>query len=270
MTEASAEEEPARGSFSERYARGGRASRRFKIVTITIAVTFHVGLLAWFGWQRLGREGGRPPEVTGFNEGHQVSLGGMPMKKGLGNLHEFVIKDEESGAPVARAVVRDLLGGGEEITDDTGYVQLAVHPAAKFIVQVERPGYAIYARELQNTDSAAPLRKIFLKHAAVPYAIVDTLLIQRCQFCHGSPGHVEGTDFTSYDKLMGSTSRHGIVVWPYFPDSSRIVRALTDTLGADGKRAAHFRQTAAPPGLELDYLREWIRQGARRTPAPQR
>lgn len=257
-------------TFGDRFDRGERVSKRFKVVTISIAVAFHVGVLAWFGWQRLGREAGRPPEVTGFNEGHQVSLGGLPMKKGLGNLHSFIIADEETGAPLARTVVRDLLGGNEKITDDTGYVELAVHPAAKFILQVEKPGYALYARELQNTDSAAPVRKIFLKHAQVPYAIVDTVLIQRCQFCHGSPGHVEGVDFTSYEKLMASTSRKGIVVWPFNPDSSRLIRALVDTLGPDGKRAPHMRQTMAPPMLDLDYLREWIRQGARRTEAPSR
>jgi hypothetical protein len=249
-------------TFGDRFDRGERVSRRFKTVTISIAVAFHVGLLAWFGWQRLGREAGRPPEVTGFNEGHQVSLGGMPMKKGLGNLHEFTILSEETGTPIAGAVVRDLFANEESVTDDTGYVMLAPHPAAKFVVQVERPGYALYARELRNVDSASTHR-IFLKTAKVPYAIVDTVFIQRCQFCHGSPGHVEGTDFTSYEKLMASTSRHGIVVWPFNPDSSRLIRALTDTLAPDGKRAPHLRQTAPPPMLDLDYLREWIKQGAR-------
>ena len=230
-----------------------------------LAVAAHVGVLAWLSTREAGAGAAHPPAVEGTGE---TGVGGMPFRDRR-NIHLFRVVDKDSDyVRLGGAVVRDLLGERESVTNADGVAVLSVQASAKLVVQVEKPGYAMHAEQLGNTDTTRASHTIFLERADVPYAIVDTIFIMRCVYCHGGAGKTEGIDLTTYEKVMASRWKAAPIVAAGKPEASALVRVLTDSLGADGKRTAHARVTVRVPEREIAWLAEWVRQGARRVGRP--
>ena len=179
-------------------------------------------------------------------------------------IHDFRVVDADSeDAPILRARVTDVLRGEEVLTDSAGRARLALRPVAMFVLRVERPGFATYAEQVPNADGQAARHTIHLRRAPVPWALVDTILIQRCVYCHGGTGRTPGIDFTTHGKAIASTSRGGPIVTPGDPNASPIVRVLTDTVSVDGTLPYHARATQRVPQFDIDVITTWVREGAR-------
>ena len=225
---------------------------------LAIAVAIHVGVLVWLNTRELGSA--RPPSMQGANAG---AAGGLPVKNAR-NVHTFRVVDGDSeDAPVPRAWVRDVLGEEENVTRDDGLTVLTPHSAAKLIVQVEKPGFALHAEQFANTESSVARHTIHLKRAAVPWFIVDTIFLQRCNYCHGSNDKLGGVDLSTYARAMASRSGNAPVVIPGQPDSSRLVSVLASPPPRDSTKRRHSPIT----DMETDWLTVWIRQGARQVVA---
>ncbi|HVZ49862.1 MAG TPA: c-type cytochrome domain-containing protein [Gemmatimonadaceae bacterium] len=239
------------------------ASRRITYVAVAIAVAAHGGLLAWANRRDAAPAARRPPAVEGL--GAAANMGGMPATAAR-NAHEFSVVDWENGAPVPGVRVTDVLGGAVVTTDSAGRGALMARPGARFVVRFEKPGFATIATPLANTGERTSRTTVRLEHADVPYALVDTIFIQRCNYCHGAVGHVAGVDLTSYGAVRAGASRFGALVRPHDPDSSRLVRVLVDTLAPDGTSSIHLRRTPRLDAFELATIVEWVREGARHVP----
>lgn len=238
---------------------GGQPTRRVTVVAVTLAVILHVAIALALG---RGADGGarRPAAVEGFGD-DEAAAGGMNVTRDR-NRHAFRVLDWESGKSIARARVTDVLAGTVVFTDGDGLAQLPVRPGAKLVVHVERPGFALHAAPYANTSREPARHTVRLERAAVPYALVDTIFLQRCIACHG-PGQATGVDLTSHGALMRSRGRFGPLTREYNPDSSRLVRVLVDTVGPDGRRSPHVTGMLPVPDWDVEVLAEWIRQGAR-------
>ncbi len=118
------------------------------------------------------------------------------------------------------------------------------------------------AREFANTEPFAS-HTIVVERAPVPYALVDTIFIQRCTYCHGAVGRTRDVDLTSYTRVMTSGPPGAPIVRAGNPDSSRLVGILRDSMGRDGRPSLHWRRAARIDAFELEALVEWIREGAR-------
>ena len=199
-------------------------------------------------------------------------VGGLPATSRRA-IHDFRVVDADSeDAPILRARVTDVLRGEEVLTDASGRARLAVRPASMFVLRVERPGFATHAEQVNTADGKSASHTIHLRRAPVPWALVDTIFIQRCIYCHGGTGRTPGIDLTSYAKAIASTSRGGPIVTPGDPKASGVVRVLTDTTRVDGKLPYHARATQRVPQFDIDLIEAWVRDGARgpRTPTPVR
>ena len=211
-----------------------------------------------------------PPALEGAGLGAPV--GGLPATSRRA-IHDFRVVDADSeDAPILRARVTDVLRGEEVLTDASGRARLAVRPASMFVLRVERPGFATHAEQVNTADGKSASHTIHLRRAPVPWALVDTIFIQRCIYCHGGTGRTPGIDLTSYAKAIASTSRGGPIVTPGDPKASGVVRVLTDTTRVDGKLPYHARATQRVPQFDIDLIEAWVRDGARgpRTPTPVR
>ena len=238
-----------------------RPTRRLVYVSVALAVLAHVGVLVAISRARAGSVP-RPPDVEGVSG--VSTVGGLPTVRS--RLVTFRIVDADSeDAPVANAVVRDVLGDQWTTANARGEARLELRPTAQLLVRVERPGFAIAAERVANGADAAG-HTIHLHRAPVPYAIVDTIFIQRCTYCHGAKGHVAGIDLTSYQRLLASTSGGGPIVTPGHAEASALVRVLRDTVDDAGKRRPHARATTRVPPDEIAWIVQWVREGAR--PAP--
>lgn len=236
-----------------------RPNRRIVIVSVTLAVLAHVGLLTAISRARSSTPA-RPPDVEGIGAGMEAA-GGLPAAKARPVTIRVVDADSED-APVPRAIVRDVLGDQWATTNDVGAARLLVRPVGQLLVRVERPGYAILGERVSNTGYGDDGHTIHVHRAPVPYAIVDTIFIQRCNYCHGATGHVAGLDFTSYARLVSSTGNSGPVLNPGHAAASPLVRVLRDSIGADGERRPHARATMRLPADEIEWIAQWVREGA--------
>lgn len=171
--------------------------------------------------------------------------------------------DWEDGTSLEGVRVTDVFADNVVFSGRDGAAVLQSRPAARLVVRFEKPGFATVVRQLANTDTTASLTTIRLEHADVPYALVDTIFIQRCAYCHGAVGHVNGVDLTSYGQVMAGATAHGPLVRAHDPDSSRLVRVLMDSVGPDGKRSLHRLRTPRLDSFDLGIIVEWIREGAR-------
>ena len=124
-------------------------------------------------------------------------------------------------------------------------------------------GFATHAEQVNTADGKSASHTIHLRRAPVPWALVDTILIQRCVYCHGGTGRTPGIDFTTHGKAIASTSRGGPIVTPGDPNASPIVRVLTDTVSVDGTLPYHARATQRVPQFDIDVITTWVREGAR-------
>lgn len=238
------------------------------MISIAIAVGAHAAVLVWMGTRSAGRLA--PPALEGAGLGAPV--GGLPATSRRA-IHDFRVVDADSeDAPILRARVTDVLRGEEVLTDASGRARLAVRPASMFVLRVERPGFATHAEQVNTADGKSASHTIHLRRAPVPWALVDTIFIQRCIYCHGGTGRTPGIDLTSYAKAIASTSRGGPIVTPGDPKASGVVRVLTDTTRVDGKLPYHARATQRVPQFDIDLIEAWVRDGARgpRTPTPVR
>ncbi|MEA3246402.1 MAG: hypothetical protein U9Q74_09630 [Gemmatimonadota bacterium] len=226
-------------------------------MAVLVAIGVHVGLLAWLGERRAAGRGGRPPAVEGLGAG---AAGGLPSTS-TRNEHRFRVVHWESGLPLAGVRVTDVFGNQVAWTASYGVAALQSRPAARLIVQFEKPGFRMVAREFGNTE---PLQShtIVMEPAPVPYAVVDTIFIQRCNYCHGAVGRTRDVDLTTYARVMASGAPGAPIVRAGKPDSSRIVRILSDSLGPDGSPSLHWRRAARLDAFELETIVAWIRAGA--------
>jgi hypothetical protein len=240
------------------------ATPRGVVISVTLAITVHAAVLAWVSTNSSRAATVRPPAVQGTeSSGSPDRASGMPASTRR-NVHVFKVVDKDSDYVLLKgAVVRDVLGEQESVTEADGTATLVTQPAAKLVVQVEKPGYALHAERLANADTALAHHTIMLTPAEVPYAIVDTILRLRCSYCHGGAGKTEGVDIMTYNRVLASRSAKLPIVIPGKPWASPLIRVLLDSLGADGKRTPHARVTAGVPELEREYLTVWIQQGAR-------
>ncbi|MBM4193417.1 MAG: hypothetical protein FJ202_03425 [Gemmatimonadetes bacterium] len=236
-----------------------RANRRNVVITVTIAVVLHIAAFAWIASVRQARRlAATPPNITGLGGGVS-GTGGLPAT-GERNVHPFLVLDADSRRPLARAYVLDALSLDEAITNATGEAELGVRPAATFIVQVRKPGYAVHAMQVPNLERENPTRVVLLQPQQVPYASIDSIFLRRCQHCHGSD---DAVNLTSHLGL--TTSRFGPwpVVIPFKPDSSLLVRALIDSVPPPGARGPHLKGVGRFRDYEVEMIYEWVRQGAR-------
>lgn len=238
-------------------------------MSLTLAVLVHVVALLVVARERATRHIVRPPAVEGRGASATTGTIGLPMTTRR-NVHAFRVRDWETGRPIERARVTDVLGGQVEFTEAGGLAVLTPRPAAQLLVHVERPGYAMHAARYGNADSSLRRHDVLLRRADVPYAVIDTIFIQRCTYCHGVFGRTRGVDLTSHDSVRASRVDGHPIVRPPNPDSSRLYRVLVDTVGPAGRPALHRRRTAAVPEFEIELIAEWIRQGARPVGVEQR
>lgn len=239
-----------------------RGARRVVIVSVALAVLAHVGFFTWLAFTRQ-EAATRPSAVEGFGTSFDT-VSGVPMKR-VRNLRAFRVINQENGAPVWRARVSDVLGGGQALTAQDGMALLAVRPAAQLIVQVEKPGFAPFGKRVANARREPPTETLVITPAPVPYAIVDTIFIQRCNYCHGAAGHTRGVDLTMYKRVMTSRapgSGDRMIVVPFQPDSSLLVRTLRDLYDASGKPTDHATRAQRIDEMELEWIVRWIEQGA--------
>lgn len=244
----------------ERYQRLAE-SRRVTGVSILIAVALHAGVIALLAAARI-RQAGSPPSVAGMGDAATGDARGLPATSRR-HVHAFRVVDWETGRPIARARVTDVLGEQVVFTQANGVAVLTPRPSARLIVHVERPGYGLDARVHPNRDHRTQRHAVYLERIQIPYAVIDTLFIQYCNYCHGAVERTATVDLTSYDRVMASRWGDRPIVRPPNPDSSVLYRVLVDTVDRRGDRPIHRRRTAALPEFELELLAEWIRQGAR-------
>ena len=235
-------------------------SRRVTVAAVTVALAVHAGLFVWAAQRRDAGTAAHPPVLEG--SGAEPSAGGMPATR-LRLERDFRVVDWEDGRPLGGVRITDALNGDVVYTNEFGSAVLLARPAARLIVQVEKPGFALIAKDIANTDTAASLTTIRLEHADVPYAFVDTIFIQKCNYCHGAVGHVVGVDLTSFEQVTRGATANGPLVRPHDPDASRLVRVLIDSIGPNGKPSLHRRRTPRLDFYELGTIVEWIREGAR-------
>lgn len=237
-----------------------RPNRRAIAVSIAIAVGVHVAVLVWMGTRSAGRLS--PPAIEGAGLG-AAPVGGLPASSRRA-IHDFRVVDADSeDAPILRARVTDVLRGEEVLTDSSGRARLAVRPAAMFLLRVDRPGFATHTEQVANADGNAASHTIHLRRAPVPWALVDTIFIQRCIYCHGGTGRTVGIDLTTYTRVIASTSRTEPILVPGNPDASILVHVLTDTARVNGKLPYHARATQRVPQFDVDVIAQWVREGAR-------
>ncbi len=244
----------------------GDGGTRPTVIAVTIAVLVHVAVAVVMARRTSAARDARPPGVQGLGF-REAAVGGLPVSKRR-NAHEFRIRDYADGAALPRVRVTDVLGGEVATTGADGRAALYVRPSAKLLVHAEKAGYALHVRQYANTSSDAQTHEVFLERAAIPYAFVDTVFIQRCIYCHGSAASAGAVDLTSHEALMQSRSGAVAIVKPFNPDSSRLIRVLVDTVDAQGRRVGHARRTSRIPDYEIELLAEWVRQGARKVAPP--
>ena len=230
------------------------------LVSLLIALGVHLRIVIWLAVRPPDVPKGGAPDVEGAGPG---SASGAPAKSQRVR-HIFVVREFDEGHPVARARVRDVFSDEAVITTTDGIATVVTRAGAALLVQVEKPGYALHAERFANTDPKGAVHSVFLKRADVPYYMIDTIFLMRCLHCHGGPGSAGSIDLTSYDGLMRSRVGVTPIVVPGHPDSSILVRALTDSVGPRGKGAGtHIRRVGRFPELEVEYIIEWIREGAK-------
>jgi hypothetical protein len=242
-----------------------RPNRRAIGIAIALAVVAHAGVFWWFSTHHDDPLNATLPSVDGgpgSSAGAGGGASGLPATSRR-ILQQFKILDSEGELPVENAHVRDVFGETETVTNNFGMAALNTRPGARLLIQVEKPGFAIYAEELGNVDRDPPAHTLLLKRKPVPYYIVDTIFFVRCTYCHGREGRTSGIDLTSWGKVRRSSGTRGPSVRPNDPGGSPLIRILIDSLGQNGKRTPHARATAMVTPLEVDWLTEWIRQGAR-------
>jgi hypothetical protein len=179
------------------------------------------------------------------------------------NRHRFRVLSEVDGKPIHRARVTDVFAKEEAYTDEEGVAILAVRPAAKLVAHVERPGYRTLAGDYPNLNRDHE-HTVVLAEQRVAYAKVDSIFVQRCNYCHGAVGTSGQVDLTNYDRTMGSTFQNRPVVIAHNPDSSKLVTTLTVLRTPDGKPLPHARVTTQVAELDIATIAQWIREGARR------
>lgn len=192
---------------------------------------------------------------------------GMPMSK-VRYTHTFRVIDEETAQPVTWARVTDVLGNTQALSNADGIARLQVHAGARLIVHVEKAGFALSSAQFENAADDPPARTIILKRQLVAYAVLDTIFIQRCNYCHGAVGTTAGINLTSYDNLIRSTAHGAPLIVPEKPDSSRLYRVLVDSVDAAGKPSAHFRVTRSMSAFDREWIAQWILEGAKGPPRP--
>lgn len=233
--------------------------RRVTYIAIVLAVAVHVAILAWASRWADPRRIGNPPAVE--RTGSTAAAGGMAATNRRLE-HSLRVVDGENDTPVEGARVTDALAANSVFTDQFGRATLRTRPAAILIVQVEKPGFAMVALRVANTDTTPTLTTVPLAHADVPYAAVDTIFQSKCIYCHGATGRAAGVDLMSYRTLMAGRAGNALVR-AHDPDSSRLVRVLTDATGPDGKPSLHLLRTPRLGFFEMSVIIEWIREGAR-------
>ncbi len=240
-----------------------KPNRRATVVAVTLAVAAHAAILIFVARARLESQDAVPPGVSGLGlgPGNQVA-GGMPTST-VRFTHTFRIVDEETARPVTWARVSDVLGGTQTLSSADGIAHLQVRAGARLIVHVEKAGFAMATAQFENSTDDPPSRTIILRHQLVPYAILDTLFIQRCNYCHGAVGTTAGISLTSYDNVIRSTAHGGPIVVPEKPDSSRLLRILEDSVDAAGKPSAHYRVTRTMSAFDREWIAQWILEGAK-------
>jgi len=239
--------------------------RRAIVIAIVLAVSAHVGLFIMIGERRAEAAARMNPQnVQGLGGGLTDDGGtvGLAMSKDW-NRHRFRILSEVDGKPIARARVTDLFMRTEAYSNEEGIATLAVRPAAKLVVHIERPGYKMLAGEYPNLNRDHQ-ETVVLSVAPVPYAKVDSIFIKSCNYCHGAVGRSGQVDLTNYDRTIASFARGDTLVVPFNPDKSLIVTTLTVLSGPDGKPYPHARVTSQLPELDIATIAQWIREGARR------
>ena len=229
-----------------------------------LALAVHIAVVSWISI-RPSDLSQRPPGVEGLGVAKPgATVGGLPATSQR-VMHRFEVRDYPEGNPVARARVRSVLDEQLATTDTHGVAVLSVRPAAKFILQVERPGFVLYAAQLENSSVGAERRHtILLKRADVPYYVIDTIFMTRCNHCHSAGNASGGVDVSSYDRAMRSQFGSGPIVVPGNPESSLLIQALTDTVPRGGAFQSHIKAVGRFPEFEVETLAEWIREGARK------
>jgi len=244
-----------------RRAAEPKPNRRATTIAVSLAVAVHVVILGLVARARVESQNATPPGITGLGLATEV-VSGMPASK-VRFTHTFRVLNEETAQPVTGARVTDVLGDMQTLTSVNGVARLQVRAGARLIVHVEKAGFAMASGQFDNSADSPPSRTIILKRQLVPYAVLDTLFIQRCNYCHGAVGTTAGINLTSYDQLIRSTSYGNPIVVPGKPDSSRLYRVLTDSVDVSGKPSAHFRVTRATSAYDREWIAQWILEGAR-------
>lgn len=239
--------------------------RKAVVVSLTLAVAVHIGILAGVSDRRADAANRvRPPGVQGLGGGFADDGGtaGLPMSNER-NRHRFRVLSELDGKPVFRARITDVFMDEEAYTNEEGIATLAVRPAAKFVAHVERPGYRIVAGDYPNINRDHE-HTVILPVQPVPYAKVDSIFIKSCNYCHGAVGRSGLVNLTSYDSTMASTARGDTVVVSFNPEKSLLVTTLTVLMTPAGKPTPHARVTRQLSEFDIATIAEWIREGARR------
>lgn len=249
---------------SRRAAALKSAPSRGTVIAVLIALGVHIGVISWITIQPRDMTKA-PPNVTGFAGATELAaVGGLPMTTQR-VLHRFSVRDDPEGHPIPRARVRSVLDAQEATTDDHGIALLSVRPVAKLLVQVERPGFAMHAAQLENSHVGAERRHtILLKRADVPYSIIDTIFMMRCNHCHGNESASGGVNLSTYERAVRSRFGARPIIRPGKPDSSLLIHALNDTVANPGALKAHVKAVGRFPEFEIETLAEWIREGAKK------
>ncbi|MDQ8164577.1 MAG: hypothetical protein P3A28_02315 [Gemmatimonadota bacterium] len=238
-----------------------RPSRRAATVSTTLAVAVHVVILVFVARARVESQNATPPGISGLGLVEEV-VGGLPAST-VRFTHTFRILNEETAQPVAGARVTDVLGNSQTLTSANGVARLQVRAAARLIVHVEKAGFAMFVSQFENIRDNTQPRTVILRRQLVPYTVLDTLFIQRCNYCHGAVGTTQGVNLTTFERVIASTARGGPIIVPDKPDSSRLYRVLVDSMDANGKPSAHFRVTQATSAYDLEWIAQWILEGAK-------